>query len=399
MEQLKNMNSSLENDKTLGEFFFPDDKEMAATYVALVESSFYLNRNFLGVFLNHFLPNFENAAIAHFTKFPIIDDLQQPFINSLTPFWNELIKNQQYVQSQILWKNVLQMVQRLSERFHHRIHRGAIFYYWGISAILNGELEKGYRLMGKALAEDRVTYGEENPGTPAHKFVYLNYADKQHNFKYFVDELKKTLDDQLYWYKQISSSSLDIDQIQKKYLSVHPCGETVLLLNYSLARIGKLKNELLDTDDNLFAGILDLNLLADIILIVDNSFKAKVKREKINQYKENFGAIANRLWEKANSKFIGNRIDTLNQCIEEKKGLSLALRSLLVQKISSSKWDNSKPIEFDIAVTYLLRNYSAHNINPDLILPINTFACLRSIFNVLFFIVDEYYVKNEGFIE
>lgn len=379
MEQLKNMNSSLENDKTLGELFFPDDKEMAATYVALVESSFYLNRNFLGVFLNHFLPNFENAAIAHFTKFPIIDDLQQPFINSLTPFWKKLIKNQQYAQSQILWENVLSMVERISEHFHHRIHKGAIFYYWGISAILNGELEKGYRLMGEALVEDIKTYKNKDPDTPAYKFVHFDYKDKNQNFCYYLNELRNIWVEYLENYKNENSSKLDDVAIQKRFLLNHPNSECVLLLNYSLARIKQLSS-IKNTPDNFLAGILDQNLLFDLTLVIDLSLKPRTG---------NFGLDISNLWKKINPNMCQEKLQQINGAVIN--NFYSGISSLLSRQFTDSDLGKLNSIECDIAITYVIRNHSAHNIDPNLILPIKSYSLIRSIFNVLFFVIDSQY--------
>jgi hypothetical protein len=376
--RISHQDISLENRNILGTIFFPDDREMGFALVDFLTKCYFFNRNFMGIFCDYFLPGFENAAVAHFTKLPIDDDLQQPFINSLTPIWNELLKNEQYAQAQIFWENVLQMVERLAEHFNHRIHKGAIFYYLGISAILNGEIEKGYRLMGEALAEDIETYKKADPDTPAYKFVHFDYEGKDQKFRYYLEDLRGILIDYLGKYKKENPSKLDSNDIQKKFLSIHPNNESVLLLNYSLARI-KQRFSVNNSSGNFLAGILDLNLLFDLTQVIDMSLNPRIGTP-ITDFTE--------LWKKKNSNVNQQKLGDLNSYIKNNGNIYVVISSLLSRNFNDLNWGKLDPIEYDIAIVYVIRNHSAHNIDPHLMLPINSYALLQSIFNVLFFTID-----------
>ena len=45
----------------------------------------------------------------------------------------------------------------------HKIHKGTAYYYWAITAILRGDIDKGYALMHQALEEDIATTGQKFP--------------------------------------------------------------------------------------------------------------------------------------------------------------------------------------------------------------------------------------------
>jgi hypothetical protein len=399
-----------------GDDFFSDDQKMSFALKRLYSKFGYYKPNHIDIFCDQTFPQFRDEAILYFKRHPINKPVQSNFINCFVRIWNYLLMEKLFYQATILWYKVFEMISDIENSIAYdnnepaRIHKGAIYYYLGQSLIENGDLETGYRMMGNAFAEDIKTYSNNHTnmklGTPAYKFVHFNYTDDNQHFIYFIRDLMNTLDFYIPEYKKINSqSSINIEKIHEKFLSIHPSEEAVILLNYCLARIHKqkqvkeAKNFEKEDSDNYLAGILDLNLISSLILVIDNSFIAKVKNDRKSWYKEKFGRIAERIWKDIHSEFKGDRIEDLNNTKKMEIGIYSTIVQLLNRKPINDNWVGSKTIDYDVAIVYLLRNHSTHNIDPHLLLPSRSYTLYQSIFNVLFFIIDEYYIKNEGFID
>ena len=144
------------------------DPEMDNAFSTLYAGFLRASTADIDVLVARYFPEFETAAIAYFTRHPIVSPVQDHFINNLTPIWNTFRNLSRLGPAQRFWEHVYSLILHLESHFHTRIHKGSIYYYWGGTAILNGELEKGYVLMHSALIEDAETNKNPHPVSYTH---------------------------------------------------------------------------------------------------------------------------------------------------------------------------------------------------------------------------------------
>ena len=79
-----------------------------------------------------------------------------------------------------------------------RIHKGAPYYYWGVTCILKEEIEKGFLLMHQALEEDKKSATiVKFQNAPSYTFVTLDYLQQKQLFYDKVKEIANFLEIQL----------------------------------------------------------------------------------------------------------------------------------------------------------------------------------------------------------
>jgi hypothetical protein len=361
------------------------DPEMDNAFSTLFSGFLEYSITDINSFVSIYFPEFEKAAIAYYTIHPITTPIQNQFINNLTPIWNSLRTIKRFEPAQHFWKHVLKLINHLETHFQTRIHKGAIYYYWGGTAIQNGEIEKGYELMNLALLEDEITYGEAKPGTPAYKYVYLDYTDTNQHFIYLLLELAYVIDKYLPIYKSLRKSNLDCITFRNRFIAAHPKPEVVLLLGYTLSRINQRLSYPQLLPENEFAGILDLNLLFDLTLVIDTSIRAK------SNAGWQFFNLARCISNKSGLDLYQNRLECINKELEKPDNFADLVISLLNKSLTMPDRKLLSEIATDIALAYCIRNHAAHNIAPQKLVPQYTERLLQALFDVLFLTVDTFY--------
>jgi hypothetical protein len=273
----------------------------------------------------------------------------------------------------------------LESHFHTRIHKGSIYYYWGGTAILNGELEKGYVLMHSALIEDAHTNNNPQPNTPAYRFVFLDYNDNRQHFLGLLSAQGQALESFLPRYKTLSGSALDGATFRNKFLAAHPKPEAVLLLAYTVARIEKQSQSPLPVPNNAFAGILDFNLLFDLVLVIDASIQAK------SNVGWQFFELARHLADVARLDLSQSRLQAINTEQKKPGNFNNVVTALLNGTFPMPDGGALSTLASDIAVAFCIRNHAAHNIVSQLLVPAHTQQLLQSLFNTLFLTADVLY--------
>lgn len=336
----------------------------------------------IDVLVSRYFPEFETAAIAYFTRHPIINPVQEHFINNLTPIWNAFRILSRLGPAQRFWEHVHSLILRLESHFRTRIHKGSIYYYWGGTAILNGELEKGYILMHSALIEDAETHKNPHPNTPAYRFVFLDYADTQQHFLDLLSAQGRILESFLPHYIALSASKLDGSNFRNRFLAAHPRPEAVLLLAYTVARIEQQFRHPRAAPDNMFAGILDLNMLFDLVLVIDSSIQAKAN------VGWQFFNLARHLSNVAGLDLSQPRLEHINW--EQKKPGNFAnvVNALLNVSFPMPDGGQLSPLAADIAIAFCIRNHAAHNIASQSLVPAHSQQLLQALFDVLFLTAD-----------
>jgi len=361
------------------------DPEMDIAFFALYEGFLTNITANIDKLVAEYFPAFEKAATAYFAKRPISNPVQEQFLNNLTPIWLTLRSIDRLGPAQRFWENVLSLIQNLESHFNIRIHKGSIFYYWGGTAILNGELEKGYSLMHSALIEDAVTNKMPQPNTPAYRFVFLDYNDPRQHFFDILSAQGQILETFLSHYETLSSTSLDRTNFRNKFLASHPRPEAILLLAYTVARIEKQFQNPAPAPDNAFAGILDFNLLFDLVLVVDSSIQAK------SNVGWEFFNLARHLSDTAGLDLVQARLEYINSEQKRLGKFANVVIALLDRSFQMPGGEHLSPLASDIAIAYCIRNHAAHNIVVQSLVPEHTRQLMQSLFNTLFLTVDTLY--------
>ena len=94
---------------------------------------------------------FDNTIDKHFEH--------DSFFNKQTGHWLQFIYNFRYDAAEELWDSLLQFAYKWeSINVGKRIHKGTPYYFWGVTCILNNDIDKGFLLMHQGLEEDKKTH-------------------------------------------------------------------------------------------------------------------------------------------------------------------------------------------------------------------------------------------------
>ena len=363
------------------------DSEMDSAFSALYAGFLTDPIADIDTLVARYFPAFEEAATAYYTRHPITNPVQEHFINNLTPIWNTLRSINRLGPAQRFWEHVLSLIRNLESHFQTRIHKGSIYYYWGGTAILNGEIEKGYSLMHSALIEDTETNKSPQPNTPAYRFVFLDYNDSRQHFLDLLSAQGRILESFLPHYAKLSASNLDGANFRNNFLAAHPRPEAILLLAYTVARLEKQLQNPPSAPDHAFAGILDFNMLFDLVLVIDSSIQAKSK------VGWQFFDLARHLSEQAGLDLSQLRLEHINSERKRPGNFANVVIALLNGSFPMPDGGQLSPLATDIAIAFCIRNHAAHNIVAQSLVPTYTRQLMQSLFNTLFLTADTFY-KN-----
>ena len=198
--------------------------------------------------------------------------LHDLFFGSCANDWVPLINQGDYWKAENFWYSALCFIQDFESK-NHRIHKGTLFYFWAITCILNGDLEKGFLLMHCALEEDRLTdnlSGKQYPDSPAYHFVTLNYDNVGEFSKPKLYEIAGFLDNKLNDYRNSRRMLLTLDDFRSRFLIFLSNGDKVDMVFYfiySLFRAKKLQGLERALMANNFSSLVLRDLIFSICLV------------------------------------------------------------------------------------------------------------------------------------
>lgn len=334
--------------------------------------------------LNVFLPAIEQAANKFLKPGQSAAD-HGGFFGRFTPIWFNLVQRRRYFDAIHLWNSALKIVYAWEDANKpNLIHKGTPFYFMGVTAILNNELENGFLLMHQALEEDKKLSTVAVPKTPAYSFVTLDYKNQHQFFRPKVEEISKYLVKAVETYTKTRPRKITLNDFKTKFLECGDLTEEVFLFAFVMFRTHKILN---GTDDrlkkNVFSSFIHSEILSDLCLIFDktsenkNPQKGKAKLFISNEIKL--------LSAKASSKIDDYAVGKISD--DFKIDFAKTLTEILQSKYSLPLQD----IENDLAIAYGIRNFAAHRIEDQPVL-YNEFGELsQRLLNALFFAVENLY--------
>jgi hypothetical protein len=215
---------------------------------------------------------FDAAAVNYLSSVPRDWGKHDAFFNNFTPMWQVYLAAQNYGQACALWEWALRPVGMAETSSDSRFHKGSAYYFWGMSAILSGDTDRGYLLMHSALEEDIKTHGRVDPATPSYRLVVLDGQHPEQAFRPWVAALADSLDLRVGAYRNRTGRGLTIDDFRARFLADISVREAAFLLSFSLARL-KRTHESFPQQRGTFASQLFANIMFDVCLVIDACIK------------------------------------------------------------------------------------------------------------------------------
>lgn len=303
---------------------------------------------------------FKAAAFQYFDSF--VSNVNSPaghdrYFICFTPIWNALLSSGRLGMAERLWELAFEPA-RQWECAHpgELIDKGILCYFWGWTALLNGNLDRGYLLIHQSFQEDSRTSGQQAPRTPSYALVSLDYEQDRQAMQAWVLEQASFLEDFVRDYATTHHRPLTIDDVKRKFLDNPPDYDTIFLLTFTVARLHGISGLPDQAKRNPFAGQIQLNLLFDLLLVIEAAIR-KANPAKIAN--ASFSGQALFLLQRAGHPLHQGEFEDAHRQFKANFGAALqdALNGTL--KANSVVLDR---LQCDLHLAYELRNRGAHEV-------------------------------------
>ncbi len=331
-----------------------------------------------------------HTAIDAFLNTPgMPPDMHDAYFGSFTVLWGRFLNQGQFAQAEAIWELALEPVIAW-EAAHpgHRVHKGTPFYFLGMTALLAGDIDRGYARMHDALEEDILTTraaggaATQLPATPAFFFVTMDARPHQ-AFRDWVTRQVAFIDQQLTAYRAATGRPLTLAQLQSSFLAKPPSADSIFLLAYVVGRVLQLEQLVNSARQSVFLSQLEANVFFDLTLVIDDAIKAK------RAHCHFFIAQAEELSTLAGGVLNNARLGEINQAF--RRDFDATLRTLLDGNFALADGTKVLGTDLDIAVAYGVRNRGAHNISGSRVIAERYNDVRASIFSALFLTIELLY--------
>lgn len=325
-----------------------------------------------------------NLIHTFLTTTPDRDGIHNKYFTNFSPIWKHLLNNGQFLEAELIWQFALEPIIFFEKKYPGReIHKGSVYYFWGITSLLGGDLDKGFLLMHQAVEEDVKTSKHDIPDTPAMAFASLNFQKIDQAFRPWVINRANYLEKLIKIYSTNYSRNFTIDDFQKKFLNSSPNLDITFLFVYTLARLERIANVPSNTLKSRFSSQLILNLLFDLSVVIETTIKVK------NPTGRSFINHANFLTGSINQPLSEKQLGDINN--DFKKNFDSTLALLVNNLFTLPDVPLLSVAQTDIVIAYGIRNKGAHDITSSEEVREKFYEINQSILNALFFVVDYLY--------
>jgi len=327
---------------------------------------------------------FEAAATRFFAESGVGPAQHDSFFENFSIVWQRWMQAGRLAQAEELWKLGLRPALAWeSGDANRRVHKGTPYYFWGMTAILRGDLDKGYALMHQAVEEDVITYGQDSPPSPAFAFATLDAMKPDQAFRGWLLDQAKLVSTFLDSYTRTTGRSFDLNSFQKRFLANGSNRDAAFSLAHALARLMNLVAIPDYARHSRFASQLQIQVLFDITLVIDAAIRP------YNAPEWSFIKHAELLAQRASLTLKQIQLREVNGLF--KSDFEGTLSGFLDERITLSDGSVPKGLVRDICVAYGLRNYGVHQVTSAMSLPRRFDECAKRIFNVLFLSVEMFH--------
>jgi hypothetical protein len=324
------------------------------------------------------------VAAQFLARTPGRSEQHDAYFSNFTLVWNQLLASGRFDEAETLWQMALDPALRAEKQNPgHEIHKGTPYYFWGMTAILRGDIDKGYALMHQAVEEDVATTQTQIPDTPAYALATLNWMKQDQAFRQWVLAQAQFLNEKQNNYSALYSRSFTLEDFRQRFLSSPPSTENVFLFAYTIARLMRLGNAPQHTVQSRFAGQLFMSLFSDMLLTIEAALKSK------NPTGRSFIDQAEYLSQKAGDPISNARLRELNSILIA--DFDTTLTALLDGSFNFPDRTNISRLQSDIAIAYGLRNRAAHDVFPTPTMWHRFQEIMQILLNVMFMTADYVY--------
>jgi hypothetical protein len=300
---------------------------------------------------------FRAAAFQYFDNY--INDGNAPaahdhYFNCFTPIWNAFMSSGRLNDAEKVWELAAEPVQQWEANHPGTlIDKGTLCYFWGGTALLRGDLDRGYLLIHQSFEEDRRTSGLQIPPTPSYALVSLDYVKPDQYFRFWVVKQANFFKTFVLDYASTHQRSLTIDDVKSKFLNKPPTYDATFLLTFTVARLHGISGLWNQVKRNAFAGQIQLNLLFDLLLVIDVAIR------KVNPGDSDFSKQALYLLKHTGHKLHQQHFDDVHG--QFKTNFEAALQEALDGNLKAKSYSLNR-LQCDVHLSYELRNRGAHEV-------------------------------------
>lgn len=317
------------------------------------------------------------------------------YFNNFSIIYEYFLVKKLYAAAQQLWMDILDFVtqwetsRKVQSAPLFRIHKGTPFYWMGGAAVLSGDLSKGFLLIHQALNEDIESFGSV-ARTPAFLFVTLDYTQIAQYFYPILLDASNFLDMKLHTYRSSRGGTLLLNDFKSMFLeNIGDFKDVIFHFVYVLFQTKRLE---IDVDRswriNTFGSLLEATILFDICLVIESLLKNK---DTTNYRQGQLPYFSNRIYFLSRECNLSLRSHRLQQIKNDAQDFRNTVENLLNSTYTMSSGHSLLPIEEDIAISYILRNFGAHTLQGQRIIYENFESLIQRVFNVLFFVIEKLY--------
>lgn len=321
-------------------------------------------------------------AVGEYLDDPNVDwRCHDSYFGNFTVIWKRFLDSGDRGRAEGVWKLALAPVLAWEKANPgSRVHKGSPFYFFGMTALLAGDLDRGYALMHQALVEDKTTHNVAQVNTPAYALVALDWDKVDQAFRQWVLRQRQELAELLKNYVTAHGKALTLEDLSSDFLKKPSCMEAAFLLAYVSARLLALRQIPDYARDSVFIAQLELNLLFDLTLVVD----ANVKRHNVNETR--FIKHMELLAAKAGLQLNQSKLGQANGHF--RADFDAALRDVLGGTFAFKDGSQPSGLERSAIVTYGIRNRGAHNVASAAAVADCFTEILQAVFDTLFLTVE-----------
>ena len=327
---------------------------------------------------------FINEALVYFDAH--VDDwpAHNHYFENFTPIWSTFLRQGRFALAEHIWTLALDSAYRWEfRRPSHRIHKGTPYYFWAMTVILRGDVDRGFLLMHQAYDEDIQTSRVPFPDSAARAFITLDHTKQEQAFRGPVLRIASFLDDLLKQYRKFRNRSLTLQQLRDSTFAVENLRHAVFSFVFVLFKLrAMLINIPSRLRNNTFAGLLETDLLFQLCLVIEAVVREKNPNENGLSFREHMAFLSSTAGFKLNKERLGQ----INRDFREH--FPLTAEKLLRGIYSLSDGSGLQEGEIDIALSYGFRNFGAHNVRGHEITYQNLEEIACRIMNVLFLAVE-----------
>jgi len=320
--------------------------------------------------------NIETEAVTFFSDPSKHDE----FFILFTPIWQDLIQKRRYFEAEDLWNFSLNITKKWEDNVS-RVHKGTPFYFRGVTQILNGKIDDGFLSMHQALQEDIETHGVDNPDTPAYAFTTLNVDKGDQFFRQEVSDTTEYLKNRITIYTKTRGGVLTYVDFRDKFLRNLSLREEVFRYIYYITKLKNLLRMPLFLRNNEFSSLQISKMYFDLCLISEKVISFKNPDTSVWRFADQLIYLVNQ----------GHLTHSTSDRSQIREDFQNDFSNTLDEILTSSYSLSLSEIDEDYLLTYILRNFAAHNIEQHQILNTSIEDLSQRIENSLFHTIEKIY--------